>query len=246
MKMLDDQLEKVVQQFLDKELDKRLRSIQIDLLKENFLTRAEFKEEMEKIHARFEAMDRRFEAMDRRFEAADRRFEALQKQIDKRFDAVDKRFEALQKQIDKRFEAVNKRFDELSLNFGSTMEKIGYSYIKDTLKLEGINEFPSLRAHFIDENHEVHVGSTDVEIDLFSAEVPLIGECTLKVTSLDKLEIFVRKINFIEKRYGKTYRRFFFTLNISPPIEAQVKTFCERWEIKLIFAENEPGPTEPT
>ena len=44
----------------------------------------------------------RFEAVDKRFEAVDKRFEDLYKYMDKRFEAVDKRFEA----VDKRFSLV--------------------------------------------------------------------------------------------------------------------------------------------
>jgi hypothetical protein len=211
--MIDEKIEKDIQQFLDQELEKRLKHVQIDLLKEIFLTRDEFKKEMERIHARFEAM---------------------QSQIDKRFDIVYKRFEAMQNQIDKRFDIVYKRFDEFALDFDTAIEKVGYSIIKDSLESEGITTFPQLRAHFIDQDHEVYAATTDVEIDLFSADIPLIGECTLKIMNMDKLDIFLRKINFVEKRYQKNFRRFIFTLNISPSIKADVEKFCQQWSIKLI------------
>jgi len=155
-------------------------------------------------------------------------FEQMQKQMDTRFNKVDKRFNN-----------VNARFDALSLDFGTAIEKISYSFIKQMLESEGIAVFPKLRGHFIDHDYEVHAGTTDVEIDLFSAEIPLIGECSLKITDMNKLEIFLRKINFIEKKYQKKFRRFFFTLNISPLIEEKVKSFCQKWDIKLFSPENE-------
>ncbi|MHA1267256.1 MAG: hypothetical protein ACTSRS_18610 [Candidatus Helarchaeota archaeon] len=215
--MIDEKLEKIIKEFLDQELEKRIRTIHIELLQENFLTRAEFKEEMEKIHQRFDAMQKEM----------DRRFDAMQKEMDRRFGIVDRRLKRLWD-----------RFDELSLDFGTIIEKIGYTFIKQMLENEGIDTFPYLRAHFIDQDHEVHARTTDVEIDLFSAEIPLIGECSLKIMEMDKLETFLRKIKFIERRYQKKFRRFLFTLSIPPSIEQQVKDFCEKWEIKLFIPQD--------
>ncbi|MHA1386061.1 MAG: hypothetical protein ACTSR3_20090 [Candidatus Helarchaeota archaeon] len=247
--MIDEKIEKKIQKILDKEFEKRIKNIKLDILKENFLSRAEFKDEMEKIHSRFDAMqkqmDSRFDAMQKQM---DSRFDAMQKQMDSRFEAMqkqmDSRFEAMQKQMDKRFDiverrfkSIDKRFDALSLDFGTVIEKIGYVFIRTTLESEGINLFPNLRVHLIDEKFEVHAGSTDVELDLFSADIPLVGECALKIIDLDKLDIFLRKINFVEKMYRKKFRRFLFTLNISPMIEEEVRNFCKKWEIKLIYPE---------
>ncbi|TFG05011.1 MAG: hypothetical protein EU536_03265 [Promethearchaeota archaeon] len=244
--MIDEKIEKEIQQFLDQELEKRLKHVQLDLLKEVFLTRDEFKKEMERIQERFDAMqaqmDKRFDAMqaqmDKRFDAMQAQMDKRFEQMDKRFDAMqaqmDKRFDAMQAQMDKRFENVYKRFDAIALDFGTAIEKIGYAFIKDSLEAQGISTFPRLRAHFIDQDHEVHAGTTDVEVDLFSADIPLIGECTLKITDMAKLDIFLRKINFIEKRYQKKFKRVVFTLNISPTIQANVERFCQQWDIKLI------------
>ena len=230
--MVEEKIEKIVKEILDQELDKRIKTIQLDLLTDNFLTRAEFKEEMEKIHQRFDAMQKEM----------DRRFDAMQKEMDRRFNTVEKRFNL----IDKRFNLVNRqlkrlwnRIDDLSLDFGTVVERIGYTFIRQTLESKGITTFPRLRAHFIDENYEVHASSTDVEVDLFSADIPLIGECTLKIVEMDKLETFLRKIRFLEKRYKKKFQRFLFTLSVSPAIETQVKAFCDKWDIQLAIPHNE-------
>ncbi len=116
MTTIDPNILKAIEKTVEEKLAKSVESVQISLLRDNFLTREEFLEAMERIDKRFEAMDKQFEAtqkqMDKRFEAIDKQFEATQKQMDKRFEAMDKQFEATQKQMDERFKATQKQMDE--------------------------------------------------------------------------------------------------------------------------------------
>jgi len=78
---IDPNLVKIIDQKIDEKVSKAIESVQLSLLKENFLTRDEFLKAMERIDARFEAMDKRFEAM--------------QEQIDKRFAKTYERFDQI-------------------------------------------------------------------------------------------------------------------------------------------------------
>ena len=56
-----------------------------------------------------------------------------------------------------------------------------------------------VRQHFHDENNYVHLDTNDVEIDIYHIKPNIIGEATLRLTDLDKVRIFIRKCEFIEK-----------------------------------------------
>ena len=78
---------------------------------------ARWKELINHMDIKFDAVDKRFEAVDKRFEAVDKRFEAVDKRFDEtiremgtRFSAVDKRFTETIREMDTRFSAVDKQF----------------------------------------------------------------------------------------------------------------------------------------
>ena len=100
--------------------------------------------------------------------------------------------------MDKRFDGVYRRLDEMSLFERDLFEGFSYSLLKKVLESQGIDTIPERRAHFKDEAMVVHPDSTDIEVDLFSARIPFMGEVTRKVESIEKVEVFVRKIRFIE------------------------------------------------
>jgi hypothetical protein len=91
---LDERIRKIARE----EAERATRVIEIDLLKQHFLTRDEFLDAMER-------MDKRFTEVQAR---SDERFSAMQAQLDKRFEAVDKRFEALIAEMHEGFDAANR------------------------------------------------------------------------------------------------------------------------------------------
>ena len=299
--------EELFRKIAREELDKSIETVQLSLIKDNFLTREEFALHMDRMDKRFEQMlqqsndrffemqeqmnrqftemdkrfnamqeqmdkrfnamqeqmDRRFDEMDKRFKAMqeqmderfnamqeqmDERFKAMQEQMDKRFNAMqeqmDERFKAMQEQMDKRFALVDKRFDgidrrldEIELFHGDLFEGFSYTLFTKILKSQGINTMPSRRGHFIDDDMMVHPDSTDVEVDLFSVKIPLIGEVTRKVGALEKVEVFVRKIKFLEQRYKQEFRKMLITLSIAPSIENEVIGMCKRHGIELVVSD---------
>ncbi len=252
---LDPNVMQEIKEYVDTQIEKQVKSIQIQYLKDHFhhfLTREEFLDAMNKLDQRFEAiqeqmdkrfdqMDKRFEAMqeqmDKRFEQMDKRFEAMQEQMDKRFEQMDKRFDALQEQIDKRFEKVYERFEQMDFGRAEIVEGILYIVVKRELKKRGHDVKLKTRQHFTDEKYEVHPDTKDVEIDMLHLSPNIIGEATLKLTDVEKLRTFIRKIQFIESYYGESFERYFFCYTIYDDVRAEIKPLLEKYRIELIIPE---------
>lgn len=127
---------------------------------------------LEKIDARFDAMDRRFtkleaaifrmnERMETKFDAIDERFDSM----DRRFDAIDTRFEI----VDQRFEVMEKRFDQGFETFGAKME---------AMMDEKIEELTGMVAR----------GFTEVRSDINRLEDHIETVCAELTPRVDKLE----------------------------------------------------------
>ena len=211
---IDPKLKEELKDYINDQIEEKVKSIQVKYLKENFLTRDEFLEAMER--------------MDKRFEAMDKRFEAMQKQIDKRF-------EVMQKQIDNRFERVYDRFDKIDLGYGVVAEGIGYDIIKREFRHRGIDLDLQIRQHFQDKNKTVHPDTEDVEIDIFHMNPNILGEATLRLTELEKVRTFIKKIDFLEKIYNTKFERYFITLKIDDPLKTELEILLKKFNIELII-----------
>ncbi|MHA1689986.1 MAG: hypothetical protein ACTSUN_11760 [Promethearchaeota archaeon] len=204
---------------LNKAMDKRFEAL-IKQMNERF-------ESMDK---RFEAVDKRFESMDKRFESMDKRFESLTKQmndrfeaVDKRFESMDKRFESLTKQMNERFEATDKRFEAIETHFheikstlkslqktlGKPFEQFGRNVVIKLLQSEGIENVTLEKKILQDPEKFVSPGITEVEIDGFSINPPILVEITSILKTKEKIETFLRKKTFVEKLYGVKFKGYF-------------------------------------
>ncbi|MGQ4874896.1 MAG: hypothetical protein ACP6IY_12590 [Promethearchaeia archaeon] len=220
IKKIEENLEKKLTKKFEEKISKSIESIQIKILKENFLTRDEFLEAMQKIDDRFNAVQKQM----------DDRFNAMQKQMDDRFNAM-------QKQMDKRFEHVYRRFEQMDLGYGYIVEGFGYSLIKKEFELRGLELRPKFRHHFTDSEYIVFPDTTDVEIDIFQCNPNIIGEATLKLTDIEKLRTFIRKIQFIEKMYKEEFKRFFICFHVEDSIKDSVNFLLNKYNIELIIPE---------
>ncbi|TXT66624.1 MAG: hypothetical protein BAJALOKI3v1_20087 [Promethearchaeota archaeon] len=179
---------------------------------------------------RFEAMqktmDKRFEAMDKRFEAMqktmDERFEAMQKTMDKRFEAMDKRFEAM----DKRFETIEVDISELKNMVGNIQQTLGKPFeqfarnvVVRILDGEGMENVQLESRKFRDPERFVSEGIEEVEIDGFSLTPPIVVEITSILRSTEKVHKFLRKKEFLERKYQKDFRGFFIAASTEFPSE---------------------------
>ncbi len=209
MTTIDPEILKIIEDAVKEKVSEEIKTVQISLLRENFLTREEFLQSMEKM---------------------DKRFEAMQKQMDKRFNAM-------QKQIDNRFEKVYRRFDQMDFGHTDIVEGIAYIVVKRELEQRGHDVKLRKGHHFTDSENSVHPDTQDVELDIFHVNPNIIGEATLKLMDIEKVRAFIRKILFIEKTYKVTFEKYFFCYTIYDNIKEEAELLFKKYNIELIIPE---------
>ncbi len=156
-----------------------------------------------------EAMER----IDKRFEESQRRFEELQKEMRQGFEESQKRFEETQKRFEKSDKKSDKMLDilnNLQTQLGKPFEQFARNVIIRILEGEGISNVLLKSIKIKDKNRFVFPDGTDeIEIDGFSEEPPIIIEITSILRNMDKVNTFLRKKEFIEKKFKKKFRGFF-------------------------------------
>ena len=197
MERIDRRFEESQKRFeeLDKKSDKRFEEIQ-----------KRFEESDKKSDKRFEEIQKRFEESDKK---SDKRFEEIQKRFDdhdKRFDDHDKRFDESNKKSDKMLDILN----NLQTQLGKPFEQFARNVIIRILEGEGLSKVLLKPIKLKDKNRFVFPDGTDeIEIDGLSEEPPIIIEITSILRMINKVNTFLRKKEFIEKRYEKKFRGFF-------------------------------------
>ncbi len=146
-------------------------------------------------------------------EAMDERFKAIQ-------ETMDKRFEAMQKTMDKRFEDTDKKNDArhnelmFALNnfkqaFGKPFEQFARNVIVRLLASEGHMGVDLKAKKIKDPSGFISKGGTEIEIDGFSLDPPIIVEITSILRTKEKVDQFIKKKQFVEKEYDLQFRGFF-------------------------------------
>ena len=149
-----------------------------------------------------EAMER----IDQRFEESQRRYEELQKEMRQGFEETQKRFEKSDKKSDKMLDILN----NLQTQLGKPFEQFARNVIIRILEGEGISNVLLKSIKLKDKNRFVFPGGTDeIEIDGLSEEPPIIIEITSILHNMEKVNIFLRKKEFVEKKFKKKFRGFF-------------------------------------
>ncbi len=226
---MSNRLEPEIIQVIEEIVTRRLREVLEERAK--LVTIDHFAEAMERIDRRFEESQKRFEELDKksdkRFEEIQKRFEESDKKSDKRFEEIQKRFDDHDKRFDdhdKRFDDHDKRFDEsnkksdkmldilnnLQTQLGKPFEQFARNVIIRILEGEGLSKVLLKPIKLKDKNRFVFPNGTDeIEIDGLSEEPPIIIEITSILRMINKVNTFLRKKEFIEKRYEKKFRGFF-------------------------------------
>ncbi|MCF2138294.1 MAG: hypothetical protein K9W43_13765 [Candidatus Thorarchaeota archaeon] len=217
--------------------------------------RVENVERYEAMDRRFEEVFKRFENMDRRFEATqkqmDERFETMQKQMDRRFEEVFKRFENVDRRfeevfkrfenVDRRFEEVFQRFDDLSLALGHDFEEFNSYWLQTFLIEQGYPKIDVKKYHFVDNDYSVFPDSKDIELDLFNEKPLVVGEVTAFVRGIDKVNVFLRKVKFIENLFKCTADyKLFITYAIDAEIRDEAVKLLEDNGVILITIRRHP------
>jgi len=214
----------------------------------------QFQKILQEMDKHFEETNKRFEEINKRFEEINKRFEEQRIETNKRFKEqrieTNKRFKEQRIETNKRFEEINRRFEEnriymdrrfneLALGYGGTFEGFNKTILKKILEERGIpvKAFNVTPIHFQDPEMNVHKNTTDVEVNIFSEDPPIIGEVTSSLVNIEKLETYVRKIQFIEKKFKKEFQHFFITLYVDEKIKELAKNIFNLYKIEAITLE---------
>jgi hypothetical protein len=199
-------------------------------------TKEDIKALIAEMDKRFEAMDKRFEAMqqqmDKRFDAVDKRFET----IDRRFDGVDKRLDTVQQQMDSQHGQVMSALSSIQRSIGAPFEQFARNVVSRILEGEGMAGVVLKKARVADPNGEVFPSTKEIEIDGISEKPAVIIEITAIMKDRQKVEKFLMKKAFIEKRDKKTYRGFFVASGSELPREeiADIAVLLKRHGAELL------------
>jgi len=245
-------------QELLQEINKRFEENRAETNKRFEEINKRFEENRAETNKQFQEMIERFEESraetNKRFEESraetNKRFEESRAETNKRFEETLKRYEENRVETNKRFEVLDmrleimtsfmdRRFKELALGYGGTFEGFNKTILKKILAARGIpikafNESP---LHFQDPDRIVHPHTTDVEINIFNEKPPIIGEVTSSLVRLDDLNTFIRKIQFIEKKFNKKFQRFFITLFIDDKIKEPCQILLTKYAIEVATLE---------
>ena len=99
--MEDPELEKRIEEIIERKIQERLELVQLETLRKEFLTREEFLDAMKQMDHRFEAMDQRFEEM---LKASRQQFEEIREENKQQFEAINQRFEEMREENKQQFE----------------------------------------------------------------------------------------------------------------------------------------------
>lgn len=103
------------------------------------------------------------------------------------------------------------------------------------MDIQGV-KLPKLeRRSFVDHKMTVHKNSTDVEVDLFSEEPLIIGEVTGAIIEREKIEQFIRKIQFLEAKFKKEATlKIVVTYRIHSRLSKEIRELLKKEGIELI------------
>src|SRR6056297_2548938 len=193
-----DELIKILPKLI-KEND-QVKGAIITALSEVMPTREDIRNLSEKMDKRFEKMDKRFETL---IQEMDKRFAA----VDKRFEKMDKRFEKMDKKMDRGFSEVKGMLGSLLEAFGKPFEQFGRNVVSQILEAEGEPNVVFKNKTYSNPNKMIF-DHPEVEIDGVSEDPPYIVEVTSILREKDKVDKFIRRVRFLQKKTGKKFKGF--------------------------------------
>ncbi|MBD3214146.1 MAG: hypothetical protein GF311_16170 [Candidatus Lokiarchaeota archaeon] len=139
----------------------------------------------------------------------------LNKAMDKRFEAMDKRFDALRVDISE----LKSMLGNIQKTLGKPFEQYARNVVVRILEGEGMENVQLVSKKFKDSERYVSEGIEEVEIDGFSLTPPIVVEITSILRNREKVNKFLRKKEFLERKYQKSFRGFFIAASTEFPSE---------------------------
>ena len=139
--------------------------------------------------------------------------------------------------IDEHLGKINERFDNLIADNDLAFEVSAMNFIA---RLE--NSDPKkfrIRSTFQDPKRVVFKDTTMIEIDIFNENPLIVGEVTIRLKSIAKLQKFLKKLALIEALCEKRAKRYFCFLKFKPSAEQpqsleEIEQFAKDNDIILI------------
>ncbi|HMF29854.1 MAG TPA: hypothetical protein VKK79_00455 [Candidatus Lokiarchaeia archaeon] len=179
-----EELKKLVEEILEGSLE----TYKLQHLREIFLTREEFKEEMESQRAEFrEDMTQQRAEFKEEMEKMNLRFDETHQDIQNVLRVV----QNIQRQL------------------GPPFEQFARTVVERILEGEGAPGLHLVAKHFPDLDMVVSPDSEDVQVDGYSDNPPVIIEATAVLREREKVGKFLRKKKLVEQITGQQFRGFF-------------------------------------
>ncbi|MBD3256033.1 MAG: hypothetical protein GF383_13135 [Candidatus Lokiarchaeota archaeon] len=156
---------------------------------------------------------------------------------------MEERFETMQRTMDERFEKMDRNFDEvksilenIQQEIGKPFEQFGRNVVMKILESEGKKDVSIISEKFTDPKETVAKGTSEVEVDGFSLDPPIIVEITSILRGETKVEKFLRKKRFVEKKFDQEFRGFFVAASskLSPKKIGEITITLRKQNCELI------------
>lgn len=168
------------------------------------------KQELEE-RAKLVTEDKFAQAMER----IDRRLEAARKERER----LDRRLEEASKEREQGFSTILHTLERIQAQIGKPFEHFARNVVSRVLAGEGTPDVQLPAVKMQDPDHVVFPASTEIEIDGYSEDPPVIMEVTSILHEQDKVKNFLKKKRLVEEKTGKQFRGFFVAAGTDLPRE---------------------------
>jgi hypothetical protein len=143
--------------------------------------------------------------------------------------------------LEKEMKSSRRMLAQIASGLGTDFEKFNAQWVRFYLKKQG---FPSdkkltIRHKEKDLKKEVHPKSSEFEVDIVCWEPFLVVEATsyLGESEFQKLDDFLKKVYFMEKRYEMPAEKIVCCLAVDSTVKQKVDSFCANNGVTLIAGE---------
>jgi chromosome segregation ATPase len=176
-----------------------------------------------KLNAKVGNLDKRMDNLEIKVKILETKVEILETKVDnleKKVDSLEKKVDKLGKDLDLKTFKIMSYLTHTLGTWADQFERFCSRMVQ--------KRFPQLNDVSISETIE------DEELDIFSQDPLFIGECTLKLVDLKKVEHAVRKKKAIEKLYRKPCLTVLFANQVETELVQVAENACEKEGIILI------------
>jgi gas vesicle protein len=200
-----------------KEMEERMEKRFQELHKQNKQMddrmNTQFKKMDDRMNTQFKKMDDRIIGLEERMDDRIIGLEERMDERDKKIEIMDKKIDGLDEKIEFNYRDLKSVLVNIQTTIGKPFEQFGRNVIVRLLESEGYTDVQLEDKKFEDANEFLKKGSTEIEIDGFCLDPPVIVEITSILRDKEKIDLFLRKKEFVERKYDLDFRGFFVAAN---------------------------------